>query len=169
MVDVFAHSGGNPKERSELLRLNGPILPVLIRNPQREHTPAAVDSTDSGLLSVREANGLIDTGATSVLIEMEIAQSLGLVQTGMSDMRVVGGQVDAVVFAGQLEVPQLGYSKILPMLAPRRGQISHSVLLGRSFLEDFIVTFDGPSGIFVLARPKSNYAELHSDQDHAHI
>lgn len=65
----------------------------------------------------------------------------------------MGGSIDASIYLAELEVPQLDYRELIEVVAPKVGHTSYSVLLGRSFLSQFIVTFDGPEGHFTFNRP----------------
>ena len=47
----------------------------------------------------------------------------------------------------------------MPLYALKVGRASYNVILGRSFLADYIVTFDGPNRFFHFALP----ADLRSD------
>lgn len=66
---------------------------------------------------------------------------------------MVGGRVEAQIHMGALSVPELGYDKIVRLFGVRLRDPTHTIILGRSFLQDFIVTFDGPRGAFHFARP----------------
>ncbi len=49
----------------------------------------------------------------------------------------------------------------MPLYAVPMKQASHSVILGRSFLKNFIVTYDGPRGVFhfFTPQPDSGYGD----------
>lgn len=140
----FGPVAADATERRELLRANGPRIDVIIRNPLRHEL---VVNTAAFL----EREALIDTGASVVCIDKSIAEELALEQTDKRSVHAVGGMVETSVFAGLLEVPELDYKRVIEMFAPRHASASHAVLLGRSFLQDFIVTFNGPDGTFQFA------------------
>jgi predicted aspartyl protease len=141
-------------DRSTELAAVGPILDIVIRAPtlptsisKAERSPHQRDAIS--------AKGLIDTGATHVCIDIRMAVELGLVPTGTESVGVAGGgSIMSDVYAGILEVPQLGFSEMVPLYTLRMRHASHDVLLGRSFLQNFIVTFDGPQGVFHFYTPK---------------
>ena len=168
MPHLSSHPASNTGERQQALELNGPHLDLIIRNPALIHFQEA-DFDKRGLAPYVTCSALVDTGATAVVIDLRLAQSLGLRQTGIGNVIGVGGQQEAIKFAGQLEVPQMGYIEIIEMIALRKGEVSHPVLLGRSFLKNFVTTFDGPSGIMTIARPTTGYNPVPSEEDHAHI
>lgn len=107
--------------------------------------------------------GLIDTGASDVCIDYRIAQQLGLRQIDQQDVGIVGATVPAAIYSGVLAVPDLSFSDRLPLYALKVRRPTHEVLLGRSFLRSFIVTFNGPLGTFHFASP-SDYT-LHDFEE----
>lgn len=123
------------------IRHQGPLIEVRIKAP------------GSPLAGVR-VRGLIDTGADFVLFSPSIARQLQLRQTD-SDVvgGIGGGQVPAKVFSGTIEVPELGFEKVLPLYAVDWDPTSHTVLLGRSFLRYFVFRYDGPSEVFHFSKP----------------
>ncbi len=68
-------------------------------------------------------------------------------------MDVVGNRIDAYVYGGWMEVPELGFSELVQMYAPANANYGSQVLLGRSFLSKFILNYDGPNETFVFSRP----------------
>lgn len=105
-------------------------------------------------LSGVKARGLIDTGADFVLCAPSIARSLGLRQTNTDVVGGIGGEeVDASVYSGKLIVEELSFQRVLPIYAVPWGPTSHTVLLGRSFLQYFVFEYDGPSEVFHFSAP----------------
>jgi hypothetical protein len=69
-------------------------------------------------------------------------------------MRVPGGvTVQATVYAGFLAIPALHFREQTRFYAAPHDQASHEVLLGRSILRHFVMTYDGPAGEFHFYRP----------------
>jgi predicted aspartyl protease len=131
----------------------GPIIDVIIR---------PVRGSFSGL----RARGLIDTGATDVLISPAIASKLGLSHVNDDVMNVVGGgELDSKVYSGYIEVAELEFKKILPLHAVPWRQTSHTILLGREFLRYFIFNYDGPRGMFHFSRPIDTHEALENFDD----
>lgn len=123
------------------IRHQGPLIDVDIKTP------------NSNLAGVR-VRGLIDTGADFVLISPAIAKRLALRHVNDDIVGGIGGEeVAAKVYSGTIEVPSLGFGKILPRYAVPWGPTSHAVLLGRSFLRYFVFKYDGPSEVFHFSRP----------------
>lgn len=69
----------------------------------------------------------------------------------------------ASVRMGRLEVPQLGFSEIMPLYAFRMRHPTHEAILGRSFLQNYIVTFHGPQGVMTFANPSGVMEEATPD------
>lgn len=119
----------------------GPIIEVSIKR---------VGSPLAGLT----ARGLIDTGASDILISPAIAQKLNLTHVNDDIMDVVGGgTLDSQMYSGFIEVPTLGFAKIVPLYAVPWKQTSHTILLGREFLRYFMFYYDGPKGMFHFSKP----------------
>ena len=70
---------------------------------------------------------------------------------------VVGATALATVHTGIVEIPELGFSQVMPLFALKVRRPTHDVLLGRSLLQNFIVTFDGPTGLFHFSTPVVSY------------
>lgn len=133
------------KDGSELLRLFGPHIKVLVGSPISSPVGVNVD--------ILQLDALIDTGATDVCIDIKTAELLGLRAVDRTTIGGVGGSVAADVFAGLLEVPALNFKRVVRMFAPVGVVLSSKVLLGRSFLANYIITFDGPNGMFHFYDP----------------
>ena len=148
---LFGASGSDAEARRQNFAVHGPRLNVILRSPR-------ADSGNGFRMVQRE--GLIDTGATGVVIDKRAARQLDLDPVNVISMGVVGGRVEAVVYAGILEVPELVFSELTQLFA-----ISGSpTLLGRSFLAHFQMTYDGPGGIFYFV-PKSYKPLLPPDDE----
>lgn len=98
-----------------------------------------------------EMTGLIDTGASDICIDYRLALELGLKEIDQRSVGVVGGSVQAKIYLGRLIVPDVGFDRVCPLYALKVRHPTHEVLLGRSFLENYVVTFDGPAGTFTFA------------------
>jgi hypothetical protein len=113
------------------------------------------------------ARGLIDTGSSVVFIDRRLALQAGLKAVDMQPVQVPGGvTIEATVFAGVLAIPVLGFKETTRFYAAAHKQASHDVLLGRSLLSKFVITFDGPAGRFHFYKP-FNFPGPASDDDYA--
>lgn len=108
--------------------------------------------------------GLIDTGASVVCMSKKIASKLGVLPVDKDDLDVVGGgRVPADIYSVYLSIPLLNYREIARIYAVGMVHPSQNVLLGRSFLRDFVVTFHGPTGVFTFERASQTYDVLDED------
>lgn len=96
---------------------------------------------------------MIDTGASDNAIDYRIAHALQLRQIDEIGLKGVGGRFSAPVFQGVLEVPALQYKKLVRLIAPKVNHSTYSMLLGRTFLSNFIMTYDGPNNMFIFFDP----------------
>lgn len=138
----------------------GHILPVHI-------AAFGASSKTSSMPALVETNGLIDTGASDVCIDYRIALELGLREIDQATVGVVGGSTLAKIYLGRLTVPDVGFDRVCPLYALRVRHPTHDVLLGRSFLENYIVTFDGPAGTFTFATRSDFYERSAIEDDFA--
>jgi predicted aspartyl protease len=126
----------------------GPIIDVIIK---------PVGGQFSGL----RARGLIDTGATDILISPDIAAKLNLRHLNDDVMNVVGGgELSSQVYSGWIEVSHLEFKRIVPLHAVPWTQTTHTILLGREFLRHFIFYYDGPRGMFHFSKPLDTHETL---------
>jgi predicted aspartyl protease len=129
---------------------SGPILDLTIQS-------------GAGTFAGFAAHGLIDTGSSVVCISTRIARQLGLRQIDRDDdLHVVGGgSVVADIYIAVIKIDLLSFEEPVQVYAVQMPRGSHDVLLGRSFLRNFMVTFDGPNERFHFARAASAlYEEL---------
>lgn len=137
-VPTFGPAGPN---RSTELAVLGPVIDIEI---------CGANTVGAGIM----ARGLIDTGASGICLDEKIATRLGLIKIDEKELRVVGGGAFmSAVYMGLIRVPLLEFSEIMPVCAVPMRNDSHEVLLGRSFLKNFIVTFNGPEGMFHFSHP----------------
>lgn len=132
--------GGDGRGGDELAHV-GPIIDVFVSGRALNVQPVS-------------AKGLIDTGSSVVFIDKRLALQAGLKATNIAPVQVPGGlSFNATVYVGTLEVPVLGYKERVKLYASTHRQVSHDILLGRSFLRNYIVTFNGPEGMFYFSQP----------------
>lgn len=105
----------------------------------------------------------MDTGATQVCIDIRKARELNLRENGQCTLSVVPNKVEAFRFMGMLEVPELEYAEPVEFVAPKLGTMAYDVLLGRSFLQHFIMNYDGLGGIVLIDRGPP---QVHHDHDY---
>ena len=91
---------------------------------------------------------LIDTGAGGDCIDDDLAQSLRLPITDEGEISGVGGKHLAFVYLARLWIPSLGRLLFQPFTGVKlsQGDQWHRVILGRSFLRQHRLTYDGETG-----------------------
>lgn len=127
--------------RSRELATVGAIIDVVVQGRAASAEPVVT-------------RGLIDTGASVVFLDRRLAIQAGLKAVDIQPMQVPGGvTIEATVFAGFLDIPVLSFRTETRFYAAAHSQASHGLLLGRSVLSNFVMTFDGPAGEFHFYRP----------------
>ena len=109
--------------------------------------------------------GIIDTGASVICLDKRVATRLQLTAINRKKMEVADGTVvDCAVYMAEMTIAGLGFRDwvevhALPMTYPSR-----RVLIGRSFLKNYLVTYNGPEDLFHFHRPSrldySTYEDL---------
>jgi predicted aspartyl protease len=96
---------------------------------------------------------LVDTGATESCIDDELAKELNLPLIDRQEIGGVGGKHIVNMYLAQIHTPSLAfthYGRFAGVLLNEGGQ-SHRALIGRSFLQRFILIYDGMRGQVSLA------------------
>ena len=146
---TFGPSAPDASGRKERLTIEGYVLDVII------HRMAGAPE-ETGVSQFYEAGGLIDTGASDVCIDYRMAQTLRLRQIDQQTVATPGGSLLAAIYMGVLEIPALSFKRVMPLYALKVARASYNVILGRSFLSEYVVTFDGPNGLFHFDRPSDH-------------
>lgn len=132
---------GHGVEVPTRIEQRGVFIDVVVKHPNRA-------------LAGITAKALIDTGSDHVLISRSLARTLKLRHVGDEELGAIGGAtVTGSLYSGIVQVPTLTFERVLPLYAVDWDQLSHSVLLGRSFLKHFVFRYDGPSNVFKFSRP----------------
>ncbi len=80
---------------------------------------------------------------------------------------VVGGSTLATVYLGRVIIPEIDFDQVMPVYALKVRHPTHEVLIGRSLLQNYIVTFDGPSGTFHFATRQNEHLLGAIEDDYA--
>jgi predicted aspartyl protease len=98
---------------------------------------------------VERLEGIIDTGASVICLDKRVALRLGLTAVNRKMMEVAdGSSLDATIFMAEMAIAGLGFRDWVEVYALPMTRPSNRVLLGRSFLKKYHVTYNGPDETF---------------------
>jgi predicted aspartyl protease len=116
--------------------------------------PAPADGLEPDL-AAKGVEALVDTGASDNFIDDDLAGTLRLPVVDRLSVSGSAGRHEINMYLAQVHVPALGIT-----ISGRFGGVHlaaggqrHQVLVGRSFLADFKMTYDGISGAVALETP----------------
>lgn len=130
----FRRQDGHPDGR--LLVTFGPTVAVTVGH----YAPDADQSRPS-----KAVYALVDTGAYESCIDAALAAELGLPVVDTAQIAGAGGESVHDVFLAYIQIPQLEivqYGRFTGVNL-RAGRQAHEVLLGRTFLVNTIMIYDG--------------------------
>jgi predicted aspartyl protease len=105
--------------------------------------------SDLGSRGSEALQGVIDTGASVICIDSRIAKRLGLAATDRKLVQMADGRIATTsVYTARMSVPALGFDDLVQVCAIEMEFPSTRVLLGRSFLRNYIVNYNGPTERF---------------------
>jgi hypothetical protein len=129
---------------------DGPTISVNIGfdtnwRPERGHAPIPGE---------REILALIDTGATECFIDSDLATILNLPIVDRRDVAGSVGKHSVYVFLAQIYIPSLEHVQDGTFAGAYlgRGGMPYRVLLGRTFLQQFVLMYNGITGRVSLSR-----------------
>ena len=96
----------------------------------------------------------MDTGANASSIDSELAQDLGLRPVDQQIVAGVSGEHTMSLFLARIYVPELKHAingRFVGVHLKEGGQI-HDVLLGRDFLSDHVMIYDGVTSRVTLLK-----------------
>ena len=131
------------------LLLNGPVIKVRIAQAHDSQTSAPDPALEPEALDVM---AIIDTAASATVINVKVAETCALAQTGITAIATPGGVTEAKEFLASLAFPD---SKMKPIPTIRligssmpRQQIA--CVLGRDVLQHWKFTYDGKTGSYEI-------------------
>jgi hypothetical protein len=124
---------------------HGPTVSVLVGKLAPPNTPP------EALPTPQLVHALIDTGATDSCIDDAFARTLKLPVIDRSEVDGVGGRALHNVYLAHVNLPELGTENKGPFIGVDLSS-SQRVILGRDFLRDSILIYNGPAGSIILAR-----------------
>ena len=109
-----------------------------------------------GMPDLQRSNvpALVDTGASESCIDDALARELDLVEVDRQEISGVSGVFTASrylahIYSPQLALPQWGLFSGVDLIG---GGQAHQLLIGRSFMRNLIMIYDGVRGQVTLAR-----------------
>jgi hypothetical protein len=141
--------GENP---ADLLVRLGPTLLVDIGLKSRSTAGTPPD------LPAKKVKALIDTGAGGDCIDDALARRLKLPIHDEGEISGVGGRHHAFIYTARIYVPKLDKLLFQPFTGVKlnEGEQWHRVILGRSFLRQYRLSYDGASGQVEIVDPEGD-------------
>ncbi len=136
-------------DRVTSLRISGPSLPVHIGfDPSYRYDPRV-----RPLMGDEEYFALVDTGATENCIDEALATALRLPIIARETFAGAGGLSGADIYLAQLHVPATNFTLYGRFLGVQllAGRQPHLALLGRTFLQEYTMTYEGRTGVVTLS------------------
>jgi predicted aspartyl protease len=133
----------------DTLRAIGPCIAVRI-GFDREYVSGATPHPN---IPPSMWTALIDTGATGSCIDDAVARALRLPIADREEWSGIGGPTPVNIYLAQMEFPSLGgflYGRFAGVHLSASNQ-PHRALVGRDFLRNFRMAYDGRSGDVILS------------------
>ena len=104
--------------------------------------------------SITQVPALVDTGATMSCIDDAVAQSLSLPLVDRQTLSGVGGKHELNVYLAHIVVPTLDFFQygLFHGVSLTEGEQPHRALIGRTFLQNMMLIYDGRTGRVQIAR-----------------
>jgi len=109
-------------------------------------------------LPEKRVKALIDTGAGGDCIDDDLAKRLHLPIHDEGEISGVGGRHRAFIYTARIYVPKLDKLLFQPFTSVKlhEGEQWHRVILGRSFLRNYRLAYDGLSGHVEIVEPEGS-------------
>ena len=142
MAEAGFKRGTQGETAADLLVRLGPTLKVDIGLKSRSPAGSGPD------LARKQVKALIDTGAGGECIDDELARALRLPITDEGEISGVGGKHRAYIYTARVWVAALGRLLFQPLTGVKllEAESFHAIILGRSFLRQHRLTYDGKTG-----------------------
>ena len=149
VVSATFEDGSGLPDRDALLR-HGPSIDIHVAPLARHGEPA---------LEAPPAGALIDTGTRHDCIDSGFAERLRLPVVDTFGVTTSAGSHSIAVYAALVVVPRLGISRYAAFVGINFAfaDVPHRVVLGRAFLEDVIMIYDGLRGQITFASSPNPY------------
>jgi len=142
---------------AEILVQRGPILQVNIGlDPEYKYESGSALNSD-----IMQVPALVDTGAVFSCIDDDLARSLGLPLVDRRLFYMLNGKRECNAYLAHIVVPALSLFQhgIFYGLTLDEIERPYLAVIGRTFLRDMVLIYDGPTGSVRIARqPRGNGA-----------
>lgn len=147
MPETFCgfHDIPNGASGSQILMQWGPTLLV---NIGFDSTWDNTTSSNPPMHSIENVNALVDTGATESCIDDLLATQLNLPIFDVRQVAGTVGQHDVNMYLAQIYIPSLKYTIYGAFAGVHlaAGGQAHHALIGRTFLSQFTMIYEGNTG-----------------------
>lgn len=126
--------------------------PTLVVNIGFDPTYDPATAQKHPVAGVTGLQALVDTGAIASCIDAGLALQLKLPIIDRQKIGGVGGLHEVNVHLAQIYIPTLNFTIYGPFAAVElvAGGQAHFALIGRTFLQNFTMEYDGPTGTVTL-------------------
>ena len=115
---------------------------------------------------IEALDGIIDTGASVICADSRIAARLGLVASNRKSVQMADGRVvKSSVYIAKMTIRALGFDDYVEIFGIEMEYPSIRVLIGRSFLRNYIVNYDGPRERFEFHETNRGNEFYYPDHD----
>jgi len=108
-------------------------------------------SSDDGTAQPERLTGIIDTGASAICVDSRITKRLGLIASNRKPVQMADGRIEiATIYTARMQIQALGFDDLVQVFAieMKSPKPVSRVLIGRSFLRNYIVNYNGPTERF---------------------
>jgi predicted aspartyl protease len=110
--------------------------------------------------------GIIDTGASVICVDSRVTKRLGLTASNKKQVQMADGrQETSTIYTARMIISALGFDDLVQVYAIDMEFPSTRVLIGRSFLSNYIVNYDGPREKFEFHETDRGAEFYHFDHD----
>lgn len=145
VIKIELQEANKKLSAGSLLRVAGPILPVRVAASVAPGQPPKPDASD------KTVNALIDTGATDLCIDTQLAAQLGLKIIDRGPVGGIKGTTDHDMFLGKVIIETLGMGMDGKLIGIELDPTT-PIVIGRDFLQGVVMIYDGINGTVTLAR-----------------
>ena len=137
----------NPEHLADV----GPRLPVQVAIP--DNLAVALTGRGAPLPAPVDGYAVFDTGASVTCVDESILTGLGVSPTGSIDMSTPAGITKANTYACALHFPARPMPNADPIfvVGTQLQQMGYAVLIGRDFLSNMVLIYDGPGARITFA------------------